>query len=273
MYVARITFRGKSVMSDRVVYDAVYPVLRRWWESGQINCDRQEVARSGRTAVVMVRVPERSSLSPRRHLPATKACLERLGLTKIAPPRIEIVGRAAQSTPFGSASADERTDTCREPSAYVLYADATREASPVLCADCFRPVPLYRLPPSNAHALPTDEFLGMPVNRQYQDILLWQRDFRRLNSMWFDSGIGERFAHRTLSDPKSRLNVDGLLTRSAIEDATGRRVYYALWQRGIRGDFLPEDRRCPICQGRWRRRARAISPFQFRCDRCRIVSL
>lgn len=259
MLIATVAFIADRRLTSHDVDLWISPILRGWWEGGQILSNDPPVGIDGRRAAATVHLPEppRRSLSLRRTLPLTKALLEEAARSGFSGPEVEVVGRVPGSEPACA---------CRAPSAFVIFTHACTNAPPVLCADCGATVPLYRLPP-----LPDAE----EHNGQYADLLGWQRGFRRMDAMWLESGLGERFAHAQLSRPRSPLNREGQTARAALEERTGRRVLYYQWQGSIGDDDLPADRPCPSCGGRWRCRPNreAFGVYGYKCERCRLVSM
>ena len=98
--------------------------------------------------------------------------------------------------PVGKNMNQDKSCACQEPSWYMLYTDWTLSESPVVCGDCGKAVPLYKLP----HIFNTDEHYG---------ILGWQDAYKSTDVLW-TYGLSDRFTFRQMHDPKSRLSKDGL---------------------------------------------------------------
>lgn len=262
MLLATLTFQAESRLDEPTIGLWVWPVLRGLWEGGQILRRDVAVAIRDKSAVACVELPERYSLSRRHMLPFTRAAIQELAQAGISNPKAAIVGRTADGV---------QACRCKRSPAYVMFTHAYSTAAPVRCGRCFGTVPLYRLPHWPEHVKHGGE--GEPFVMAYTDILRWQRDFRRADRMWFDSGFGESFAHRQLSRPDSSLNQNGMSVRESLEDRTGRRTYYFQWDSCREGGEKDERRPCPSCGRRWRVRQEVAGMFGHKCERCRIVSM
>jgi predicted nucleic acid-binding Zn ribbon protein len=260
MFLARVSFRSKSRLTE-VQTEAIHALCRMWWDGGQVlSAERPRhqtpLICTRRSAETIVWLPERGALSARHAVSRAQAGLKWFTDQSISIDT-EILGRIDDEAP---------ADRCRVPRAYILFSHAYTVAPPVRCADCFQPVPLYRLPPWD-----TDDSL---FNRHYSDLLTWQRDFNAMDRLWFDSSFAERYAFRQFSDPRSTLNRDGLSVRESLEDRLGRKVYYFLFAHcTLDGTNRKPGHPCPICNGKWVQKRDVFTRFHHKCDRCRVVTI
>jgi predicted nucleic acid-binding Zn ribbon protein len=255
--LARVTFRSQSRLND-TAREAIGALCRMWWDGGQVlgTARPRTLVFKQRAAQTVVRLPERTSLATRHALPRA-----RTGHRWFAKKGISI-----HTDVLGEIDDEAPADRCRAPRAYVLFTNAYTVAPPVRCADCFLPVPLYRLPPWN-----TDDRL---FNMHYSDILSWQGDFNAMDKLWFGSGFGERWSFRQLSKPKSELNKDGLSLREDLEGRLGRKVYYFLFAHcTLDGTGRKPGHRCPICDGKWVQKREVFTRFRHKCERCRVITI
>ncbi len=84
--------------------------------------------------------------------------------------------------------------------------------------------------------------------------------------------LRERFGLRELSNAGSSLSRRGRAACARIAKVTGTPTYYYLMRSGGRSLAREHERRCPGCNGRWRLEEPWHRLFDFRCDRCRLVS-
>jgi predicted nucleic acid-binding Zn ribbon protein len=134
------------------------------------------------------------------------------------------------------------------------------ETSPVCSGSDGEPVPLYLLPID-------DEGRRTATH--------WMAQYKRYDHLQLDCGPLEVEAYRQLADPASALASDGRELALEVERATKLPTYYYLlryWGWADREDERP----CPGCGEPWRnprpRTAAGMAWFDFRCDRCRLVS-
>ena len=149
----------------------------------------------------------------------------------------------------------------RAPFLYLFTHAFSNWVSPVRRGDNGKPIPVCLLPVSF---------------EQKEYIYRWECSYFHHDNIWLGCGALEVAAYRQMADPKSDLAETGRDLCREIERATGVPTFYYLdryWRRKV-GE---EDRRCPVCGGRWwsKRPASGMKPFWqfgFRCDRCRLVS-
>lgn len=144
----------------------------------------------------------------------------------------------------------ESSCTCEAPSWYMLYTDLSTEESPLICGDCGKPVPLYKLP-----AILDKEGQSNFIN--------WQDQFKLLQRL-----DGYNYAHEMTEDaiynPASRINKMGRALCRALEKHESVPVFYHLEQKRAAGDC------CPICGREWSRTANEDISANL-CTFCRIA--
>lgn len=148
----------------------------------------------------------------------------------------------------------------RAPFLY-LFTNAFDWDSPVRRGDNGKAIPVCLLP--------------IPFE-QKGDLYHWKSSYFHHDNIWLGCGALEVPSYRQMADAKSELAEEGRDLCREIEQATGVPTFYYLhrfWGRK-KGE---EERRCPICAGRWWSKRPATErasfwQFDFRCDRCRLVS-
>ncbi len=249
MYVAEILFRRRGKPATGNELDAIQGALGLLRQSGQILGREFPILtrRGGYSARVLV--PDRDALRPRHHSSFVRGQLARLSESGIAPVRMNIVGKDAAGGP---------ADRCRAPGWHILFTTYLAIAPPLRCGRCFRPVPLYRI--------------RDPRERLAYELLCWESDYQACDTLQMNCRTGERFGTRELSDPGSSLGRRGRLICRRIRRLTGVPTYYYLLRASGAKKGTEENRPCPGCGGRWRLRERLHGLFDFKCDRCRMVS-
>jgi len=151
----------------------------------------------------------------------------------------------------------------RKESSLYLIVGWIEDVSPVRAGSTGRLIPPYLLPLSD---------------RETEDLCSWASYYRAHDLIWIGSADLEIPAYRQLAELNSHLSQCGLAVRESVESATGLPTYYYLHRYFGRQDPRREDNReCPGCGRRWRRRREAaklhgLRAFDFRCDHCRLVS-
>jgi predicted nucleic acid-binding Zn ribbon protein len=141
---------------------------------------------------------------------------------------------------------------CDNSDYYILKGNMKDTVSPVLCGNCGKSVPLYRLPRNYQR-------------EEYYDILEWQRAYNDLHDL-FKQGLDERYAYEMLNKANSSLNVEGRRIAKALNEKTGVRVYYHMFK------FYGKNKdECPICGEDWKNNDDEYN-VNYICHRCRLVS-
>ncbi|MFZ5985721.1 MAG: DUF2310 family Zn-ribbon-containing protein [Bacillota bacterium] len=154
---------------------------------------------------------------------------------------------------LGKSSDYEDTCNCKTPSWYMLYSDYTTNESPVVCGDCGKSVPLYRLP----------KILG---EDEYYTVLGWQKAYNACDRLFLE-GIAERAAYQRLSKHTSDLSKMGREICTAFENAAEKPFYYYLFRY-----YSSHKTVCPICRDNWLLNESDRSFIDYRCNTCRLVA-
>lgn len=144
--------------------------------------------------------------------------------------------------------------SCRDSSWYVLYTRQNYAFSPILCGDCFKMIPVYKL---SQVELPKD----------CQSEIGWQADYELMDKLWLYSSF-DRFTYRQVSDPKSTLSKAGREICATYEKVLGRPFYYFLFHYSESGRLR---KKCPDCGSDWILE-KDMGFLSFKCDKCRLVS-
>jgi predicted nucleic acid-binding Zn ribbon protein len=248
MYVAELTFR-KLRASPAEAADAIDTVLAFLLNNGQVLGWESPTAETRTGYSTRVVLPERDSLHPRFHNRFARKALRDLRAHGLAGPRVRIVGRE----PSGPSA-----DGCKRPRWRVLYTQYISVAPPVRCGDCFDPVPLYRVPERST-------FLR-------ENVLFWSRAWQACDRLQMGCRVGERFTTDQISNPESDLGRWGWDLCDRLRRQTRIPTYLYLYRYGAKDRKREVQRCCPICGGAWRLEERLHRLFDFKCDRCRLVS-
>ena len=153
-------------------------------------------------------------------------------------------------TSLGETLTCENSCGCEESTWYMLFTDFMTEESPLVCGDCGKPVPLYKLP-------------AIMDKDGQSELLNWQDQFKALQRLDMYN-----YAHDMTSaeifTPSSRINKMGRALCRAIERAKSVPVFYHLEQKKAANEA------CPLCGKEWSRTANAEISGKL-CTFCRIA--
>ena len=175
--------------------------------------------------------------------------------------RIDEIKGTGLLEPTFSALGDDLSESdgcaCVGSTSLILFTTYIQIQSPVRCGDCFRPLPLYRLPRFK--------------NNEFSEVIGWADDYKSCDSLFMNSSTGERFGYREMSRVDSSLSRRGRAICTHFEHETGKAAYYYLHRYYGRSRAAEEVRKCPLCGGDWLLSER-WHLFDFKCDQCRLVS-
>jgi predicted nucleic acid-binding Zn ribbon protein len=146
---------------------------------------------------------------------------------------------------------------CKKSNFYILITNYISIESPITCGTCNKSVPLYKLP--------------IYYDYGYQPILNWEKNYICCDSLQMNGEVGERWALNQMQELKSPLSKQGLEICRKIERLTTVPTYYYLHNYDkYKDDKL--SRPCPNCNNRWNLKEQLYKLYDFKCDKCKLVS-
>jgi predicted nucleic acid-binding Zn ribbon protein len=164
-------------------------------------------------------------------------------------PRVRFLGIAPET-----ASSCE----CTRRSGFFLFTTFLHLEPPLRCIRCNGTVPTYRLP--------------RPSTDEYSGLLSWKSNYKACDTLQMNCDVGEQFGSLQMSDPTSKLSRSGLTVCKEIARLTGRPTYYYLHKASARSRTAEASRLCPGCGGEWLLKKPLHGKFDFKCDKCRLLS-
>lgn len=164
----------------------------------------------------------------------------------------EIYGESIEWKCVGENKNVSGSCACLGSDYYILKGIMKDTVSPLICGNCGKSVPLYRLPRNYSR-------------EEYYDILEWQRAYNDLADL-FKQGLDERYAYDMLNKTSSSLNVEGRRIAKSLKERTGVPVYYYLFNY-----YGTNKQTCPICHQNWENNDQEYN-VQYICHKCRLVS-
>ena len=151
---------------------------------------------------------------------------------------------------LGEAVTCEPSCECEAPSWYMMYSDLSTEESPIVCGDCGKSVPLYKLP-------------AVLDKEGQSNFLNWQDQFKSIQKLDIYNYASD-FTTAEIYTPTSRINKMGRALCRATEGAKKVPVFYHM---ELRRDA---DAVCPLCGREWSRTANEDISAKL-CTFCRLA--
>jgi predicted nucleic acid-binding Zn ribbon protein len=104
------------------------------------------------------------------------------------------------------------------------------------------------------------------------DILRWEKNYKACDDLQLGCEVGERWATKQMSDHKSQLSKQGIAVCNKISELTGVPTYYYLFNYKQISAQKDKSRKCPSCNGKWLLKEPLLNFYNFKCDKCRLVS-
>ncbi len=249
MYLAELKFR---VIADTNL-DQAETAIRSYIEAlifnGQVLGREFPTAWQQDSFSSRVVLPAQDALAQRQHSTKGLHALQQLAAAGLAYPQMNILGMDLMS---------QHTDPCTAAECYILYSRFSDTCSPVRCGTDLAPVPLYQLKtPATDH----------------EALIRWQLQYQALDEIQMQQArVLQHMAERSLQQLHSKLNRQGRQLARQLAQHNGIKLYYALYSGSSSNCALEADKRCPGCGGQWRLTPSLLQLFDFKCDRCYLVS-
>jgi predicted nucleic acid-binding Zn ribbon protein len=163
--------------------------------------------------------------------------------------RIKLVGKSYNDYKFPC--------KCKKSKFFILITDYITIDSPLTCGNCNNTVPLYRLPAYDDYG--------------YMPILNWETNYISCDSLQMNCEVGERWALNQMQRTKSKLSKQGIKICKKIENLTSVPTYYYLYNYR-KAKKNESSKPCPNCSKKWSLKKQLHNLYDFKCDRCRIIS-
>jgi predicted nucleic acid-binding Zn ribbon protein len=249
MYVIEVSFLIQNKMEDtEQILERINFLLGALRMNGQIVGHEFSVAYLQSCYRTYLLAPEQDSLDKSR---ANSYVLD--GLNKLNSLNIECSWKVVGNEPYSS-----NVCGCKKSSYYILYTTYVSFESPLRCGDCFGIIPLYRIPATK--------------DAEYVDILAWESDYKACDTLQMNCSTGERYGISQLSKYDSSLSKRGIDICNRITTSTGIPTYYYLMKVTGKSNKVELKRKCPSCNGEWFLHETLYGIFDFKCDKCRLLS-
>ena len=250
MFIKELTFECYQNTQYAAVERAINNYLDMLRYNGQILGREFPIAMFEGWFVCRLVCPEDNSLDAQFNSPQVKHALQGLTEAGLLSPKIKTIGEDLNSL------------CCAEnfqPSWQILYTTFLDTCSPLRCGETLAPIPLYRTPEAIA-------------NGDRKSVLKWQEEWINCDELQMNGSAVSSYILKEMGDIDSKLFYRGSNLCKRIEFITKVPTYYYLYR--VAGNSLIEEqqRKCPSCGGDWRLPEPLFDIFDFKCDKCQLVS-
>ncbi len=250
MYIAEVQLQQKGDLSDELWQ--FQDLLASWHKNGQIlgRDFPSVIEKDGLCAFLLL--PEQTSLEVTNNGFYVTSSLQRLTKAGLESPSVSILGKDLDSCNMCSCSA------C---SFLILFTTFLSLEPSLRCGDCFDPIPLYKIPAGTAKSGEIQE-----------QVLGWQNDYQACDTLQLHCATGERFGLREMGYFDSSLSKRGREICDVISQAMNTPTYYYLHRYYGKSAKQERVRKCPSCDGEWLLPETLHHKFDFKCDKCKLLS-
>jgi predicted nucleic acid-binding Zn ribbon protein len=147
---------------------------------------------------------------------------------------------------------------CKKSDFYILFTYAYNNSGLIDCGNCKKVVPIYRL-------------TQLAYNDRYE-MLSWETNYKACDNLQLGCTVGEKWATKQMSDVNSQLSKQGIDICKKIMGATGVATFYYLHNYRHISPQMDKARLCPSCNGKWLLKQRLLDFYDFKCDKCMLLS-
>lgn len=248
MFVVQLTFDQLERGAADVKVDAITSLIAALVRNGNL-LDEFMLAGGSKGWTVYGVAPARDAFHRANWNGFVQQKASGLRQVSLTLPRIRFLGLIPEAVP---------ACRCAGPSGLYLFTTFLHREPPVRCIRCSGPVPLYRL----SHS----------ASGEHSGLLSWESNYQACDTLQMNCTVGERFGTHQMSDPTSTLSQSGLAVCKKLEGLTGRPAYYYLFRDSARSHAAELRRKCPSCGGAWLLKKPLHGKFDFKCDKCRLLS-
>ena len=235
---------------DDKVADCLNTLLGTWRSNGQVLGKEFPIAEIDNVYQAFLMVPQPDALEAVHDSQYSKRARKELEtLTTLS---VQILSQESESI--------EPCD-CEKRQSLILYTSYNCLESCLRCGDCFGPIPLYVLKKQE-----------MPRGELHDQIMSWQSDYAACDTLQMHCATGEKFGLREITRFDSSLTKRGREICQVIENATQTPTFYYLLCYYGRSKKRESERKCQSCGGDWLLEKNLHEKFDFKCEKCKLLS-
>lgn len=239
LYKVILTPNSSKFKMSKSIENIIFEYMGVLYKNGQVMYN-YEVVKEETSYCVYCKFPEKTSLNKENNNRYVNEYYNKI--KEIFKDELKYIGDDIE---------EDNICSCESTSWYMLYASYLEGETPIVCGDCGKSVPLYRLP-------------KIMRQEEYLQELYWQRDYQNIDSLYI-SGLSDRFTYRQMNNPDSQLSKNGREICSEFEKVLKKPFYYYL------ANFKENLQKCPICGEAWEKNEKP-KIVDFKCYNCRLVT-
>ena len=250
MDIVEVRFKINSAENEEEQLDLIHSLLGAYRMNGQVLGQEFAIFQQNQEYITHLKLPEVDSLEEKYNNKYINRDIEKLTNVGLDRPTVNKLGEDTDATPLCK---------CSRVNGYILYTNYIFLESPLRCFDCFGTIPLYQIPKTSTE--------------DYYDIINWESNYQSCDRLQMNCTVGERFAMNQMLKLDSELTQQGLEICRKISKTTDRNTYYYLHKVEEGNSISSEKKRlCPSCHKEWLLENDIHRIFDFKCQKCLLLS-
>lgn len=238
---------SRSRLAIPEVESVVGSLLGSCYQNGQCETDHFFIKQANKRLSFLIKTPEKNSLAKRYANQYGKQAINRLKAMHIDY-KLELVGKDYYS---------RKVCRCSNSSGYILT-NSHSNVHIIRCIDCDGFLPLYRVPAKEYDVI--------------YNLVSWNNNYNACDDLQLRCTVLEHKCLDEMYRLQSNLNKLGLACRDQLAKLLAKPVYYSLYRYSSSCYEQDAARKCPCCGGEWLLEDKWQELYDFRCDRCHLVS-
>lgn len=249
MYIQKVSIKVKSKINIDEIFEDVDLLMNFYRGNGQKQGKIESQYLSNNKVIAFPHTIEKKSLHRKFNNFYVNRQIEKIESKANSKLKFKTVGKDCEN--------NEGVCQCKKSSHYILITNYITIDSPLKCGDCSLSIPLYQLP--------------IYYDYGYLPILSWETNYISCDSLQMNCEVGERWALKQMQNLNSELSKQGMKICKRIEKLTNIPTYYYLHNYNkYKSD--DKNRPCPKCHQKWNLKKTLEKQFDFKCDKCKIIS-
>lgn len=250
MFKQKISIVINSTFDRDKLFDEFETLMVNLCKTGQVIGDYESPFVSDNELISFQTTFEKNSLSKKNNDEYVNQRVKNLEEWCNSKLKTEVIGKAIPG--------HNGVCSCKKPDLYILSTHVLNNSGCIDCGTCEKVIPLYKL--------------TQLTNNDRHDILSWERNYKACDQLQLGCAVGEKWATKQMSDPGSQLSKQGIKICNRLKELTGISTYYCLYNYRHISHSQDKARLCPSCNGKWLLKERLLDFYDFKCDKCRLLS-
>lgn len=250
MYTQEIRLITNLAKDKESLYEEFSMLLANYYNNGQVQDDTDNLHIDSDSIRCFPLTIAKDALKKKHNTPLINDRIKKVENLSKSKLQFNVLGK--------SPIYDAKACKCKKSDFYLLFTTFNNIGSPITCGNCELDVPLYKLPLYDDYG--------------YRDILSWESNYQACDTLNMNCEVGEMWAMKQMWRLDSTLSQQGIGICEKLTELTNIPTYYYLYNYRRISRKKDLKRKCPSCNGDWLINNDINTLYNFKCDKCRLIS-